>query len=44
MNNHTKNITNTTWMCQENFSGYILVAAFSHALVSSRDISYMLLN
>ncbi|MES2216714.1 MAG: hypothetical protein V4481_05490 [Patescibacteria group bacterium] len=44
MNNHTKNITNTRWMPQDNFCGYILVSVFSDALASSRDVSYMLLS
>ena len=44
MNNHTKNITNTRWIPQENFCGYILVSAISDALASSRDVSTMIVN
>ncbi len=43
MNNHNINITNIHFMKQGNFCGYILVSATPNMLMSSRDVSNMIL-
>lgn len=43
MNNHNTNITNTHFMKQRGFCGYIFMPANSTVLMSSRDVSNMIL-